>query len=226
MSRFGFAMDKASSRIPKMGFGFRKPAKNTGTHSEGNSPRGGVGVSETGALPMTPTDTHSAPGSNSSSPNLSRSKSLRVPRSTYGLKSHSSSSIVERNQGSDEDKDEVEVHAAGRPQRNQAVSNKPELTYSPRPRSKTIVGGMTRSLLRSSCRSVSPRRALGERGGEEDDEVGDSVPSPQVEVHTNACIVMVFTLLLCPLVPLDIQLSSTKCTYTATVFPWWLTLAL
>lgn len=89
-------MDK--SRIPKFSFGFKKPSpKTNGIASEGNSPRG---MPTQQVRAATPTGIQSAPGSNNTSPNLSRSKSLRVPRSThYNLKSYSNSALLEEEGG-------------------------------------------------------------------------------------------------------------------------------
>lgn len=184
-------MEKASSRIPKLTFGFRKNVKTNGTISEGNSPRG---MGNTGdPRSVTPIGgIRSAPGSNSTSPNLSRSKSLRVPRSTYhSLKSHSNSSLSERNQEQDsltsrsgsaslEQKNSLASRSSSaileQNQDHDSVESRYEgVTF--RPRSKTI-GPRTRPLTIRNSRSVSPSTM-----NEVEDEVnGDSGSVDSAEV--------------------------------------------
>lgn len=163
-----------TSRIPKLTFGFKKSPRNgSGTISEGNSPRG---ATQTRAI--TPTGLHSAPGSNNTSPNLSRSKSLRVPRSNLqSLKSRSNSALQEEEHhvvdtlksrssssilGQDQSNGEGNDHTPGRG------------TAAPsflRPRSKTIGSAARRAVNRHS-RSVSPNKVIGDEEEEDSFEVG------------------------------------------------------
>lgn len=187
LSRWLTAMEKgSSSRIPKLTFGFRKSPKNNGTISEGNSPRGGgFGVAQTRAITPTPTGLHSAPGSSNTSPNLSRSKSLRVPRSNLqslksrsnsalqeeepqggrgdNLKSRSSTSLLERNS--------IRESSNHTPSRGAAGS----VVF--RPRSKTIGSAGRRAINRHS-RSVSPSKVIGDN---ETNDV-DSIDKDSIEV--------------------------------------------
>lgn len=174
-------MEKASSRIPKLTFGFRKSSKNNGTISEGNSPRGG-GLTPGQARSITPTGLHSAPGSSNTSPNLSRSKSLRVPRAVqHGLKSSSSSALLEEEYGGDV-RDNLTSHSSASLSERNRNHNSREFvdhtpargkeaagSFVPRPRSKTIGSASRRGVNRHS-RSVSPSKII---GGEEEEESVD-----------------------------------------------------
>lgn len=64
--------DDHGTHIPKLNFGFRRTLQAPSTRND---------------------VARSAPNSNESSPNLSRSRSLRLPRNPYPLKSHSSSAL-------------------------------------------------------------------------------------------------------------------------------------
>ncbi len=155
-------MEKASTRIPKLTFGFRRSAKTNGTISEGNSPRGGPTLEPPRSV--TPSGVKSAPGSNNTSPNLSRSKSLRVPRSS--LKTRSNTSLLETSQ----EQDELGSHSS--PSLQNSSGDSLESSPAPssgagrslepksfmRPRSKTIGSGMRRKMNRNS-RSMSPTLA-------------------------------------------------------------------
>ena len=154
-------MEKQASRIPKLTFGFRKNAKTNGTISEGNSPRGGVNHDPPPPRSVTPSGIKSTPGSNNTSPNLSRSKSLRVPRSK--LKSRSNTSLLEPSREQDESHsstsaqnssgDSLETSPA--PSRGESATEQKSFL---RPRSKTIGSGMRRRMNRNS-RSMSPTLA-------------------------------------------------------------------
>ena len=79
-------MDKTSSRIPKLSFGFRKPSKKfNSTIPEGNSPKmvGVVKEEEVPARPTKRTEPQVASENYKAATNLSRSKSLKVNRSMY-----------------------------------------------------------------------------------------------------------------------------------------------
>ena len=165
-----------SSRIPKLTFGFKKSPRNSnGTISEGNSPRG---ATQTRAV--TPSGLHSAPGSSNTSPNLSRSKSLRVPRSNLqGLKSRSNSALQEEEHHVvDTLKSRSSSSILGRDQdhsNGEGSDHTPERGVAApsflRPRSKTIGSAGRRPVNRHS-RSMSPSKVIGD--GEEEDsfEVG------------------------------------------------------
>ena len=158
------------SKLPRFSFGFRRTKKDGATHSNSSSPehqpQSNIGRS------ATPTDlkisgSRSAPGSNESSPKVSRSKSLRLPRSTYrGLKSHSQSSISEAKQNGfshDEDEDMYPdtktVHVPNMKSgysksKSQTSAGDGHLRLSPRGRSMTISAGSSSS--NPSSRSSSP----------------------------------------------------------------------
>ena len=173
-------MDKPSTHIPipKLNFGFRKNPKTNGTVSEGNTPRGGT--VEGGPRSSTPTGFRSAPGSNNTSPNLSRSKSLRVPRNgSSNLKSHSHSSILEQNVDQKNRKESEDYY----PVNGQSLETKTVMSFIPRPRSKTL--GSRTSISNPNSRSVSPRRTLGDEDEEEEDETDSSgLNQDSLEVHT------------------------------------------
>ncbi len=161
-------MEKASSRIPKLTFGFRKsPSKTNGTVSEGNSPRNG-----TQTRPQTPPNCRSAPGSKNTSPHLSRSKSLRVPNSLQkrDQKSRSSTRLSEQNRDTEEGKDFYPENG----KRDLRSAGRSEVTFLPRPRSKTIGPG-SRSISNPNSRNVSPRRTLGPEEEEEEVNTDDSL---------------------------------------------------
>lgn len=186
-------MDKSSSRIPKLNFGFRKTSKtNTGASSEGNSPRGVYASKsgEAGARPVT--NSNAVPGPNNTSTNLTRSKSLRVTRTAYNnLKHHSNSSV---NRDGDEIVEEAVVTGGVQTQqRGLEVAKESDSAFLSRPHSKTV-NNVARSSLRLITRSVSPRRALGLKGGQEEEETEEK-QSPQPEV----CRVCVWVLLMCVL---------------------------
>lgn len=186
-------MEKASSRIPKLTFGFRKSPKNGGTISEGNSPRGG-GLTPGQARSITPTGLHSAPGSSHTSPNLSRSKSLRVPRSMQrGLKSSSSSALLEEEYGGD-GRDNLKSHSsASILERNKDHHSREVADHTPargkvaassfllRPRSKTIGSAGRRGVNRHS-RSVSPSQIIGDHEEESIDRDSLEVGIDSLEV--------------------------------------------
>ena len=154
-------MEKANSRIPKLNFGFRKPSKTNGSASEGNTPRGyKVGDSRS----MTPTNVGvgSASGSNSASPNLSRTRSLRVPTSKLKSLSHSRPAEHDPDSNRYESEDYYPVNGG------RSLESKSELSFLPRPRSKT----MGKSLSNPNSRDVSPRRELEEDTNGTDDRVG------------------------------------------------------
>lgn len=186
MHRWIPAMEKASSRIPKLTFGFRKSTKTNGTLSEGNTPRGGGGgKAGPGARPTTPTAPASAPGSNSSSPNLSRSKSLRVPRSSgYHLKSHSNSSLLECDDDDRGHSNSLSSHSSSSVLERSHIHNSSsgdsmsslggrggtaateESSFLRRPRSRTIGSRVRPPPTQRHSRSMSPGAILGERDGE------------------------------------------------------------
>ncbi len=169
-------MEKPTSRIPKLTFGFRKSTKTNGTISEGNSPRGGGANHEAPPPPrsITPSGVKSAPGSNNTSPNLSRSKSLRVPRSN--LKSRSNTSLLEPSQEQDElgshshsSGDSLESGPAPSRGGGGGGGGETEQKSFLRPRSKTIGSGMRRRINRNS-RSMSPTSMV-EEGTKANSEV-------------------------------------------------------
>ena len=169
-------MEKGNTRIPKLTFGFsRKSPKTSGTLSEGNSPRnnnnGGVAQQQQQqqCRSVTPTSTHSAPGSNNTSPNLSRSKSLRVPRSVAAnLRAYSNSALVEEEQ-----------EGTPPPPSQQAAKSRSSSSLVDRnrdagggeygfirPRSKTIGPGAGRRVdpTKRHSRSMSPTQVLDSQG--------------------------------------------------------------
>ena len=155
-------MEKPTSRIPKLTFGFRRSTKTNGTVSEGNTPRGGTNLDPPRSI--TPSGVKSAPGSNNTSPNLSRSKSLRVPRSTT-LKSRSNTSLLEPSR--EQDESGFNSSPSGQNSSGDSLDSSPapsrgevemEQKSFLRPRSKTIGSGMRRRMNRNS-RSLSPTMA-------------------------------------------------------------------
>ena len=101
--------DQRTTRIPQFSFGFRRTLH----------------------APSTKKDTaQSAPNSKEASPTLSRSKSLRLPRSPYSLKSHSSSALdQERDRGTN-------YHHQRQASQEQEVYPEPHVSYL-KPRSSS-----------------------------------------------------------------------------------------
>ncbi len=192
-------MEKTSSRIPKLSFGFRKPASTKPGHlSEGNSPRGVVAtaepLSQPPARPMTPSDSHSAPGSQNTSPSLSRSKSLRAPKSGYHavkIPAPNSSESAKNHSSNGNDQEQtsprLQVRSKLRPPA-EVADEKVESFGISRARSKTIGSGMARPSLRSTARPMSPRVAWQGRDKpedvelEEDEEEFTGSPQPESQV--------------------------------------------
>ena len=166
------------SKLPKFSFSFRRTKKEGASDSSSSSPehqpQSNIGRS------VTPTNSvsgsRSAPGSNESSPKVSRSKSLRLPRPTrYGLKSHSQSSISDTKQNGyshDEDNDiypdTKTVHVpntrSGYPRaKSHLGTSDGNLRVSPRGRSQTISAGSSSS--NPSSRSSSPGTVVGKENG-------------------------------------------------------------
>ena len=142
------------SRIPKFSFGFRRTTK---VQDEPSAPL----TLEPPSIVRSATPTN-PPASRSaeSSPKVSRSKSLRLPRPTkYGLKSHSQSSIPEPNQNRyNGDNDLV-------PDVKSVKLNISRNSLSPRGRSLTVSGHMSSSSNQSS-RSNSPSVSTASGGSE------------------------------------------------------------
>ena len=183
ISRWQVAMDKTSSRIPKLNFGFRKTVKtNTGAQSGGDSSRKVevVKVVEAGSVCVTSTNTSPK---RIYSGNLSRSKSLRITRSAYhSPKENSSSLALERNQDSDDVEEESGRRGALQVlRRGQEDAKQSNSTYFARPQGK-IVGPYSRSSLRLISRSVSPRGQLGLKSEEEVEEEVEQSPQPEVRL--------------------------------------------
>ena len=141
------------SRIPKFSFGFRR----TKVQDEPSAPSPDPPSIIRSATPTNPPASRSA----ESSPKVSRSKSLRLPRPTkYGLKSHSQSSITESNQnGYNGDNDLV-------PDVKSVKLNISRNSLSPRGRSLTVSGHMSSSSNQSS-RSNSPSVSVSTGAGTE-----------------------------------------------------------
>lgn len=148
-------MEKTNNRIPKLTFGFRKTARTNGTVSEGNTPRGATNIASPRST--TPTAPRSAPGSNNTSPNLSRSKSLRVPRSAGShLKAHSNSSLLEHDHNSLSSRSSSSIPEGGDSVDLSLGREGGEPSFLRRPRSKTIGSRIRPPASQRHSRSVSP----------------------------------------------------------------------
>lgn len=181
-------MEKGNTRIPKLTFGFtRKSQKTPGTLSEGNSPRnnndGGVAQQQQQqSRSVTPTGTHSAPGSNNTSPNLSRSRSLRVPRTMAAKRAYSNSALLEEEQeGTPPSPSQQGFKSRSNSSlvdRNRDAGG--EERGFIRPRSKTIGPGAGRRVdpTKRNSRSMSPSQVLDSQGGAPEQDSLEETPPP------------------------------------------------
>ena len=145
------------SRIPKLTFSFRRPK--SATSSQENSPAHSK-KSHLARPSSKDSGAKSLPNSNESSPTLSRSKSLRLPRS-YAVKSLSSSHLRDKDQVLDEGDDFFPDDDRSSYARSDSKSS------FTRGRSSTFsVSGSNKKGARSrSGRSVSPGSGLTKSGG-------------------------------------------------------------
>ena len=163
------------SRIPKINFGFRKQSKNiaavsstngsdNGSCSERSTPEGCEGTPPPSRAVGTK---KGAPGSNNSSPSVGRSKSLRLPRSTYTKYTARSNVDIARDEAEDYYPDDLldsggsgDGSSSEQPTHLQvSKAGQTGLVKSGRPRSSTVSAGSSRS------RSISPGGLMMTTGG-------------------------------------------------------------